>query len=68
MVKDGTLKDQVDPKLKDYELLVKYTSKVYTTPFLGSIKQKKPRRNRKLRGTIKQANHAARKMRQKVDA
>lgn len=72
MVQDGLDKDQVDPttdpKLKPYEWLLKTTSKVYQTPFIGGVKKPKAKKGRRLRGTINQANYASRKLRQKVDA
>ncbi len=68
MVQDGTLKDQIHPDLMPYSWLSRRTSKVYQTPFLGKVKVKKAMKGRRLRGTISQANHAARKLRSKVDA
>ena len=69
MVQDGLDKDQIDPKLKHYEWLSHTTGKVWQTPLLRAVKKPKLKKGRRrLRGTIKQANHASRKLRQKVDA
>ena len=68
MVQDGTDKDQIKPAFKEpYDWLIKQSSKVYYTPFLGKVKVKKAMKGRRLRGTISQANHAARKLRRKVN-